>query len=90
MIGRALSALFIFFVRAYQVLISPWLGSNCRHQPTCSAYMIEALREWGPFRGLWLGLKRIAKCHPWGTHGPDPVPLRPKKGEGGGAQRDAG
>ena len=82
MISRALSTVFIFFVRAYQGLVSPWLGSNCRHQPTCSAYMIESLREWGPFRGLWLGLKRIAKCHPWGTQGPDPVPLRAKKGEG--------
>ena len=90
MIGRALSAVFIFFVRGYQILISPWLGSNCRHQPTCSAYTIEALREWGPIRGLWLGFKRIAKCHPWGTYGFDPVPSRPKKGEGDGPQRDAG
>ena len=90
MIGRALSAVFIFLVRGYQVLISPWLGSNCRHQPTCSAYMIEALREWGPIRGGWMGAKRIAKCHPWGTSGHDPVPLRPKKGEGGGQPGDAG
>jgi putative membrane protein insertion efficiency factor len=82
MIGRALSAVFIFFVRSYQVLISPWLGSNCRHQPTCSAYMIEALREWGPFRGLWLGLKRIVKCHPWGSKGFDPVPSKKHHGVG--------
>ena len=75
----ALSAMLIVLVRGYQVLISPWLGSNCRHQPTCSAYTIEALREWGPFRGLWLGCKRIAKCHPWGSHGPDPVPASLKK-----------
>jgi len=90
MIGRALSAVFIVLVRGYQVLILPWLGSNCRHQPTCSAYMIEALREWGPIRGGWMGAKRIAKCHPWGTSGHDPVPLRPKKGEGGGQPGDAG
>ena len=90
MIGRALSAVFIVLVRGYQVLISPWLGSNCRHQPTCSAYMIEALREWGPLRGVWMGAKRIAKCHPWGTSGHDSVPLRPKKGEGGGQPEDAG
>ena len=90
MIGRALSAVLIFFVRGYQVLISPWLGSNCRHQPTCSAFTIEALREWGPLRGGWMGLRRIAKCHPWGSSGYDPVPLRPKKGEVDGAQRDAG
>jgi len=90
MIGRALSAVFSVLVRGYQVLISPWLGSNCRHQPPCSAYMIEALREWGPIRGGWMGAKRIAKCHPWGTSGHDPVPLRPKKGEGSGQPGDAG
>ena len=89
MIGRVISAFLIVFVSGYQVLISPWLGSNCRHQPTCSAYMIEALREWGPIRGGWMGVKRIAKCHPWGTSGPDPVPLRPKKGESGGRPKDA-
>ena len=88
--GRAFAAVLIFFVRGDQVLISPWLGSNCRHQPTCSAYTIEALREWGPIRGGWMGLRRIAKCHPWGSSGYDPVPQRPKKGEGGGALRDAG
>ena len=77
MIERVFAALFIVLVRGYQILISPWLGSNCRHQPTCSAYMIEALREWGPVRGGWMGVKRIAKCHPWGTSGHDPVPLRP-------------
>ena len=87
--GRILSAVLIFFVRGYQVLISPWLGSNCRHQPTCSAYMIEALREWGPVRGGWMGVKRIATCHPWGSSGYDPVPPRPKKGEAGGGPRDA-
>lgn len=90
MIGGVFSTLFIAVVRGYQVLISPWLGSNCRHQPTCSAYMIDALREWGPLRGGWMGLKRIAKCHPWGTSGPDPVPLRPKKGKPGGWPNDAG
>ena len=81
MIGRFFAAFLIVLVRGYQILISPWLGSNCRHQPTCSAYTIEALREWGPFRGGWMGVRRIAKCHPWGTFGPDPVPPRPKKGE---------
>lgn len=90
MIGRALSSILIVFVRGYQVLISPWLGSNCRHQPTCSAYMIKALREWGPIRGAWMGLKRIAKCHPWGTSGHDPVPLRPNKGQAQGGPQDAG
>ena len=82
MIGRVFAAFFIVLVRGYQILISPWLGGNCRHQPTCSAYMIEAIQEWGPLSGGWMGVRRMAKCHPWGTSGHDPVPLRPKKGEG--------
>ena len=90
MMGSALSSILIVFVRGYQVLISPWLGSNCRHQPTCSVYMIDALREWGPVRGAWMGLRRIAKCHPWGTSGHDPVPLRPNKGQAQGGPQDAG
>ena len=78
MIGRVFTAFLIVLVRGYQILISPWLGSNCRHQPTCSAYMIEAIREWGPLTGGWMGVRRISKCHPWGTSGHDPVPLRRK------------
>lgn len=62
----------------YQVLISPLLGKSCRFQPTCSAYMIDAINEWGVFKGIFLGLKRILKCHPWGSHGHDPVPQNPK------------
>ena len=77
--GRALSAVLIVLVRGYQVLISPWLGSNCRHQPTCSVYMIDALVMWGPVKGTWLGIRRISKCHPWGSAGYDPVPSRSRK-----------
>lgn len=69
-----LRKLFILPIRFYQVAISPYLGSNCRHTPTCSQYAIEAIREWGVIKGIWLGTKRIARCHPWGTHGYDPVP----------------
>ena len=65
---------FILLVRFYQLAISPWMGSNCRYQPTCSSYMIEALKEHGLLKGLWLGTKRIGRCHPWGGHGYDPVP----------------
>ena len=64
-------------VRVYQILLSPLLGSNCRHQPTCSNYALEALEEWGAWKGVWLTLKRVAKFHPWGTAGHDPVPSRP-------------
>ena len=61
-------------VRAYQLLISPWLGRPCRHAPSCSAYAIEALSRFGVLRGGWLTAKRLARCHPWGTSGYDPVP----------------
>lgn len=65
---------FVLLVRFYQLAISPWLGSNCRYSPTCSHYMIEALRTHGLIKGLYLGIKRILRCHPWGGSGYDPVP----------------
>ena len=65
---------FIALIRLYQLIISPWLGSRCRYTPTCSAYGIQALRKYGPIKGLWLTGKRILRCNPWGGHGPDPVP----------------
>ena len=74
MMLQILSFPFIAIVKVYQVVISPWLGPSCRYIPTCSQYAIEALKKYGPFKGLWLTLKRIAKCHPWGGHGHDPVP----------------
>lgn len=73
------SKLIIGPVRFYQLVISPWTGSSCRYSPTCSQYMIEAVNEWGPLKGFWLGVKRIGRCHPWGSHGYDPVPENPKK-----------
>ncbi len=66
----------IVLVKIYQWIISPLLPQSCRYTPTCSVYMIEAIKIWGPIRGTWLGLKRIASCHPWGGHGHDPVPER--------------
>lgn len=74
-----LSFVLIGLVKFYKIAISPMLGQNCRHQPTCSTYMIEAIQEWGPLQGSWLGIKRIARCHPWGTHGHDPVPRKARK-----------
>lgn len=77
---KILSSIFIFFVKVYQAVISPLFGSNCRFTPTCSTYTIESIKEWGPFKGTWLGIKRISKCHPWGSQGWDPVPKKhPKK-----------
>lgn len=61
-------------IRFYQLAISPLLGKNCRFEPTCSNYMLEAIEVWGPFKGTCLGVRRIVKCHPWGPHGFDPVP----------------
>lgn len=76
---RVLNGLLIGLVRVYQWGISPLLGSNCRFQPTCSAYFIESLREWGPLKGTALGFKRMSRCHPRGGHGHDPVPPNPKR-----------
>ncbi|MCR9173006.1 MAG: membrane protein insertion efficiency factor YidD [bacterium] len=74
-----LGAPIIILVKIYQWIISPLYPATCRYTPTCSSYMIEAIRVWGPLKGSWLGLKRIASCHPWGGHGHDPVPERKKK-----------
>ncbi len=71
-----LKKIFIFPIRLYQATLSPLLGSHCRHLPSCSQYTIEAIQEWGVRRGVWLGIKRIARCHPWGTSGFDPVPKK--------------
>jgi putative membrane protein insertion efficiency factor len=69
-------------VRTYQLTLSPllgWLGGpgcGCRFQPTCSHYFVEAVDTYGLWRGGWLGLKRLGRCHPWGGSGNDPVPER--------------
>ena len=70
------SKFLIFLVRVYQVTISPFLGANCRYMPTCSAYSVEAIQVHGPIKGLWLAVKRILSCHPWGGSGIDPVPKK--------------
>jgi len=73
---KILNQIIILPVRIYQWTISPLFPSNCRYQPTCSNYMIQAVQEWGIFKGTWLGLKRISSCHPWGGEGHDPVPKK--------------
>jgi len=71
---RALIAL----VRGYRFFLSPWLGSSCRFEPTCSAYALQALERHGAADGALLTLGRIARCHPWCAGGHDPVPAAPR------------
>lgn len=63
-------------VRAYRLVLSPWVGMHCRYHPTCSAYALDALAKHGALRGGWLAARRIARCHPWGGSGVDEVPDR--------------
>ncbi len=79
--GDWIVRLLVAAIRGYRWLLSPLLGANCRYQPTCSEYAIEALRRHGPWRGSRLAIGRIGRCHPWGGSGYDPVPeapLRPR------------
>lgn len=78
MLQKILIMPLIGLIRFYQLAISPWLGKNCRYQPTCSQYMLEALKMHGLLKGLFLGMKRILSCHPWGGSGYDPVPPKEK------------
>lgn len=66
--------LLIKLVRGYQYFLSPWVGSNCRFNPTCSNYAIQSLEQHGAIKGTWLAIKRIGRCHPWADGGNDPVP----------------
>ena len=71
---KILSYPFILIIKFYQLVISPVFGPKCRFTPTCSNYALDALKKYGLFKGSWLAIKRIAKCHPWGGKGYDPVP----------------
>jgi uncharacterized protein len=73
-VERALRAMLIGLVKAYRLLLSPWLGSSCRFTPTCSAYALQALQAHGAWRGLRLSGWRVLRCHPWCAGGHDPVP----------------
>ena len=67
-------------VRAYRLLLSPWVGRNCRFMPTCSEYALEALEKHGAWRGSWLTIRRLSRCRPGGGDGYDPVPERDGRG----------
>jgi putative membrane protein insertion efficiency factor len=77
---KLLSRFFIFpmllIIAFYRYVISPIFPPNCRYNPTCSSYFRDALIEWGLFKGSYLGVKRILRCHPWGSFGDDPVPRK--------------
>ena len=71
---KILALPFIALILFYRKAISPWMPPSCRFTPTCSAYGLEAFRRYGLFKGFWLTVKRISRCHPWGGSGYDPVP----------------
>jgi putative membrane protein insertion efficiency factor len=75
-LSTALRNVLIGSVRAYRLLLSPWLGNACRFEPTCSRYAIEALEAHGAGGGSYLALRRLGRCHPWCDGGFDPVPLQ--------------
>jgi hypothetical protein len=79
MLNRIITSPLILLIRGYQLIISPFLGSNCRFMPTCSEYAMESLKEHGLLKGAFLTAKRIGKCHPWGDHGYDPIPTKMNK-----------
>ncbi len=66
-------------IRGYQLLIAPVLPPSCRYEPSCSRYAAEAVARHGPWRGSWLALRRLLRCHPWGGSGYDPVPFEPSR-----------
>ena len=73
-IKKIITWLLLLPIYFYRRCISPLLPPACRYTPTCSQYAIEAIKKHGPIKGLWLAIKRISRCHPWGGSGYDPVP----------------
>ena len=76
MLNKFIISTLLIIIKAYQLIISPIIGSNCRFLPTCSEYAIESLKSYGLIKGIFLTVKRIGKCHPWGSHGYDPIPSK--------------
>jgi len=71
--------LLVAVVKAYRLFLSPWLGSQCRFEPTCSLYALQALNDHGAAAGAYLTAARLVRCHPWCDAGPDPVPDQPPR-----------
>ena len=82
LVSRTLSLPLLALIWVYRLFISPLLGANCRHLPTCSEYTQDALRLHGPLRGGYYAVKRMARCHPWATPAFDPVPPAGSRTEG--------
>ena len=79
MLNKIVTFPLILLIRGYQLIVSPMLGSNCRFMPTCSEYALESLKTYGLIKGAFLTIKRIGKCHPWGSNGYDPIPTKIEK-----------
>lgn len=71
--NKGVSLFIVTGVWCYRLTLGPFLGGQCRFQPTCSQYMLDAVEKYGPWRGAWRGVKRLARCHPWGGFGHDPA-----------------
>lgn len=84
--GEIVKRAALLSIRIYRALLSPWIPASCRFVPTCSRYAEESIERFGLPRGILLAVKRLVHCHPWGSHGYDPVPYgghgSPKKGRG--------
>lgn len=74
MLKKGLKTVVILLIKIYQKAVSPWTPATCRYNPTCSSYSIDAFQKHGLWKGLFLTVKRIGSCHPWGGSGYDPVP----------------
>ena len=73
---KLIGLILVGLIKVYQLLLSPYLPASCRYHPGCSTYAAQAIVAHGPLRGLWLAVRRIVRCHPWGGMGYDPVPPR--------------
>lgn len=79
MLRKIINFPFLMMIKFYQKCISPFLPHSCRFKPSCSQYMFEAIQLHGVFKGIYLGTKRLLRCHPWGGSGYDPVPPKVEK-----------